>query len=179
MPTPVGRVEARGCRRHRRAAARPACPAGSARPRARRRGTAARTPCSRRRSELIVCAMRPAPSRMPSPKSSTPQLFETTVRPSAPCSGSAAISSGDAAEAEAADGERGAGRDVGDGLAGGRHDLVHAAPKRVGWSARDECAQYPWSAPRRYQPDPVRPSAGSSARGAAAERAPTRECRRP
>jgi len=52
-------------------------PAGTAPPRALRPGTAGRTPCSPRRSLATIRRSRPAPSRTPSPKSSTPALLET------------------------------------------------------------------------------------------------------
>ena len=79
VPPRAGRPRRPGCRRRsrcrtpgspsrRRASARPACPAGSARPRARRRGTAARTPCSppRRRRPSGASASRRAAGRGPS-----------------------------------------------------------------------------------------------------------------
>ena len=67
---------------------------------------------------------------MPRPQSSTPQLFDTTCRSVVPASCSAAISwVGDAAEAEPADGQRGAVGDVGDRLGGGLGDLV-GGPQR-------------------------------------------------
>ena len=45
------------------------------------RGTAARRSCSRRRSSTTIFLTWPFASRMPSPLSSTPQLFEMMVRP--------------------------------------------------------------------------------------------------
>ena len=78
------REEAADAGAGRRGSARRTCPAAPARPRARRSGTAARTPCSRRRRSRSSSGPAAPCSRMPMPKSSTPALLLMTVRSRVP-----------------------------------------------------------------------------------------------
>ena len=125
VPTPGGRVEAGDARAARRASARRACPAARARPRARPTGTGARTRRSLRRRRRPSCGSGGARRSSPRPQSSTPQLFETTVRSWTPRRTRAAIRfSGIPQRPKPADDEGRAVGDVPDGLVGGGDDLL-------------------------------------------------------
>ena len=86
--------------------------------------------------EEVVRAIRLADSRTPRPHSSMPQLFETTRRPAGALLVQGADQHArDAAQAEAADRDRGALADVGDGLGRTADGLVQThgrPPARVG-----------------------------------------------
>ena len=120
-------VEGRDPGTRRRAAARPACPAGSARPRARPPGTGGRTPCSRRRRRRssggsgLRRAARPAPSRRRRSCSRRPR---GRWRPRRAAPAISTIGTPHSPNPPTASG--GAVGDVGDGLGGGGDDFVHA-----------------------------------------------------
>ncbi len=96
-----------GCRRRRRAASRPACPAASAPARVRPPAPGARTPCSRPRRRRSPSSPAGVLSSRPMPKSSTPALLPTMVSPFTPLSHQRLDQVlRDAAQAEAAGGDR-------------------------------------------------------------------------